>query len=102
VGVCRLGHDFPSRVRNRDSAESNFNTSLGDEHTLCGAVVSGPWATPGQTTDFYINDRQNYRESSATLDAAANVLCAFLGYADQPSGAFAHCTDVERSPFSGR
>lgn len=89
-------------MRNVDAAHPNFYSSDRDKHTLCGAVVNGPWAEPGKSTDFYINDRQNYRESAASLDSAANVLCAFLGYAAQPAGAFDHCTDVKRSPFSGR
>jgi hypothetical protein len=50
--------------------------------------------------DAYFDVRTNM-ESKVTLDNSAGVICAMMGYADQPSGAFDHC-EVDRNAFTGR
>ena len=97
----RLGEHFPTRTRSRDAAHSNFRSSVSDRHTLCGAMVAGPWTEPGAITDTFADDREDFRESAVSIDNSAALMCAIWGYAEQPDGAFGHCEDVARAPLTG-
>jgi hypothetical protein len=98
---CRLGNHYPLRVHSRDSAFPNWNTALPDGNTLCGAVVSGPFVKPPNSTDVYTDNRVRYQESEAAVDYVASIVCALGGYADTPVGGFDHC-DTMRAPLDGR
>jgi Glycosyl hydrolase family 9 len=97
---CRLGNHFPTHIHSRDAATPNWGTPNPDGNTFCGAIVSGPCANPGPT-DLFTDDRTKYQEAEAGIDYSGSVICAFGGYADQPSGAFDHCSGV-RSPLTAR
>ena len=90
-------------MRNRDAAHPNFDhPTAPDGQPLCGAVVSGPWAEPGSTSDAFLNTRAALHHAQAPLEASAGLLCAVAGYADVEDGGFDGCTEVERPPLLGR
>lgn len=99
--ICRLGAHYPLRSHSRDAALSAFTSDTAvDPNTLCGAVVSGPFAEEG-VTDKYLDDRKVYQASESGVDYSASVICAFGAYAAMPADAFEHCDGV-RSPLQGR
>lgn len=61
-------------------------------------VADGP--VP-EGTDAYLNDRRRWRESEPALDTTGGMICAMMGYASLPEGAFDSCPDV-RTAFTGR
>lgn len=83
-----------------------------DPNVLCGALVSGPYApavTGGpdaedgpvsEGTDVFTDDRRSWRETEPAVDYTGSLVCAMMGYAVQPEGAFTGCDG--RDPFTGR
>lgn len=51
-------------------------------------------------TDAYLDDRRRWRESEPALDTTGGMICALMGYAALPEGAFDDCPDT-RSAFTG-
>jgi hypothetical protein len=105
---CSLGQHYPTRLHSRDAAYPNFrDDTKPDGQTLCGAYVSGPFVegdafgTVQAGTDKYTNDRRVWKESEPAIDYTGSMICAMMGYASLPSGAFDGC-DVTRTAFTGR
>lgn len=97
-------------MHSRDPAYPNFRQpTVPNAHTLCGAQVTGPYAEQTdlsapvtEGTDVYYNDRTRWKESEPAVDYGASTMCAMLGYAALPDGAFAHCNPYIRNVFTGR
>lgn len=103
AAACRLGGNFPRRPHSRDAAYPIWSSaSRANPHTLCGAVISGPWAPAGSGgTDKYTDNRDNFRESEAGIDYSASLPCAMGGYAALSDGDVRGC-DNARTPLTGR
>jgi hypothetical protein len=111
--TCRIGNYFPRHLHSRDAAFPVFlNETAPDPNMLCGAVVAGPYA-PGvfggeeavdgpvtDGTDVYTDNRDSWREAEPAVDYTGSLMCAVMGYAMQPDGAYSTCT--ARDPFAGR
>ena len=102
-----MGRNFPTKVHSRDVAYPYFNSNEEeDTATLCGAIVSGPFAATNRTggvaegTDLYENDRQRFQASETAIDYTSSLVCTMMAYATMPDSAFADCP--ARSPFTGR
>ena len=103
-----MGRYFPTKIHSRDTSFPNFrNNGPEDMHTLCGALVSGPYENTAEEdgpvregTDLYENDRRRWQASEAAIDYTSSLVCTLMSYATMPDSLFTSCP--ARSPFTGR
>lgn len=107
-----MGNYYPKHLHSRDAAYPGFMTENPDPNMLCGAVVSGPYAPTAlngpdavdgpvpEGTDEFMDNRRDWRETEPAVDYTGGLICAMMGYAVQPEGAYDGCT--ARGPFTGR
>jgi len=105
-----MGRYYPTKLHSRDSANPYFyDSSQEDTGTLCGGLVSGPYAPENNRgpdgpvrmgTDEYTNNRRVWRQSEAAIDYTSSLICGLMAYAAMPDSLFEGCD--ARSPFTGR
>eukprot|EP00892_Ulva_mutabilis_P000082 jgi/Ulvmu1/10074/UM006_0021.1 len=105
-----FGSYYPTRIHSRDASYPFFsNTTQLDGATLCGALVSGPYARTQQDpewgpvsagTDLYRNDRNVWQEAEPAIDYTSSLVCSLMAYATTPDTLFADCP--ARTAFTGR
>ena len=103
---CSMGANFPTRLHSRDVAYPNFASDTEfDTATLCGAIVSGPYAAPQngpveEGTDLYENDRRRWQASETAIDYTSSLVCTMMAYASTPDELLEGCP--ARTAFTGR
>eukprot|EP00892_Ulva_mutabilis_P000072 jgi/Ulvmu1/10065/UM006_0012.1 len=101
-----MGTHFPTKLHSRDVAYPNFRSSdIEDTATLCGAIVSGPYAATAngpvtESTDLYENDRRRWQASETAIDYSSSLVCALMAYAAMPDSLLEGCP--ARTAFTGR
>eukprot|EP00892_Ulva_mutabilis_P000098 jgi/Ulvmu1/10089/UM006_0036.1 len=101
-----IGANYPTKLHSRDASYPSFERSdIEDTGTLCGGIVSGPFAAPtdGPTdtgTDLYENDRRRWQASETAIDYTSSLVCAVMAYATMPDDMLVGCP--ARTPFTGR
>eukprot|EP00892_Ulva_mutabilis_P000073 jgi/Ulvmu1/10066/UM006_0013.1 len=101
-----MGRYVPTKLHSRDAAFPFFATvDVDDPATLCGAIVSGPFAAVEngpvkEGKDLYENDRRRWQASENAIDYSSSPVCALMAYATTADALFEGCT--ARTPFTGR
>lgn len=108
--MCRFGSYYPTRIHSRDASYPYFsNITELDGSTLCGALVSGPyartlqdpeWGPVSAGTDLYRNDRHIFEEAEPAIDYTSSLVCTMMAYVTTPDVLFADCP--ARTAFTGR